>query len=330
MTWPCNAVFNSFFVAGRLIIRSLIDHAEVTSKPHDADLRIHVGTPEDEQAWMYAYRQEKLIAYTFAEASAIPPKWTAVLNRCREVWVPSKFSADVFASAGVQTKIRIVPLGIDVDAAPKPNINRNDPTFTILWQGVVCRRLAGTAVVDGDRKRGYLVECAFKRANLPRTRLILKSIPLQQPRYESRLEPIWEICETVSAAEGYAIDDATDVFVWPTMGEAFGLLPLEKLSRGITCRVTAWSGVLEYLKDFPGHSLERFSLQDFSYNGVTCQMADVDEDALVEALRECFEGRAEIRKARRELSEKTRDLWNFRRVMLPQVRRGVDEAMAHA
>ena len=129
MTWPCNAVFNSFFVAGRLIIRSLIDHAEVTSKPHDADLRIHVGTPEDEQAWMYAYRQEKLIAYTFAEASAIPPKWTAVLNRCREVWVPSKFSADVFASAGVQTKIRIVPLGIDVERRAQTEHQQERPNL---------------------------------------------------------------------------------------------------------------------------------------------------------------------------------------------------------
>jgi hypothetical protein len=330
VTWPCNAVFNSFFITARLIVRSLIKHVEVSSTPQDAALRIHVGTPEDEQAWMYAYRPENLIAYTFAEASSIPASWTTVLNRCREVWVPSKFSADVFASAGVQTKIRVVPLGIDVDAAPKPNLARNDRTFTILWQGVVCRRRVGDTIVDGDRKRGYLVERAFKLANLPGARLVLKSIPLQQPRFESRIEPIWEICESISVARGYAIDDAADVFVWPTMGEAFGLLPLEKFSRGVACRVTGWSGVLEYLKDFPGHALDRFSLQDVSYNGVTCRMADVAEDALVETLRDCFERRDEIRDARRELSEKTRELWNFRRTMLPEVRRGVDEAMAHA
>ena len=70
VTWPCNVTYNSFFLVGRLLVKSLVGHVEVTSNPGDADLRIHVGTPEPEQAWMYGYRPEDLIFYTFAEATA--------------------------------------------------------------------------------------------------------------------------------------------------------------------------------------------------------------------------------------------------------------------
>jgi glycosyltransferase involved in cell wall biosynthesis len=330
VTWPCNVTYNSFFLVGRLIVKSLVGHVEVTANPSDADLRIHVGTPEPEQAWMYGYRPEDLIFYTFAEATAIPQSWVEAFDRCREVWVPSRFAADVLAAAGVRAPVRIVPLGIDADAVP-PLLPLVSEAFTVMWQGVICRtRLEDGRVIDGDRKRGHLVESAFERAALPGARLILKSIPLRQLRFERCVDPVWEICDVLSASQTRALDGATDLFVWPTRGEAFGLLPLEKLARGIPCLVTNWSGVREYLDDFRDHALDGFTLEDVSYNDVPAQMAEVDEDALVAAIRERYDRRHDARASRRELAAKTLDLWNFRRTMLPLVRDAVDEVFARA
>jgi glycosyltransferase involved in cell wall biosynthesis len=332
VTWPCNVTYNSFFIVGQLLVKSLIGHVEVTANPGDAALRIHVGTPEPEQAWMYNYRPEDLIFYTFAEASAIPQSWVEAFDRCREVWVPSRFTADVLAAAGVRAPLRVVPLGLDADAAavPPPQAPESD-VFTVMWQGVTCRtRLADGSVVDGDRKRGHLVESAFGRAQLPSARLILKSIPLGRLRFDWRTDSVWEICEVFSGSATRALDDTVDLFVWPTRGEAFGLLPLEKLARGIPCLVTNWSGVREYLDDFPGHALDCFALEDVSYNNERAQMANVDEDGLVAAIRDRYERRHEARASRAALAEKTIDLWNFRRTMLPLVRDAVEEISARA
>lgn len=330
VTWSCNLTYNSFFIVGRLLLKSLIGHFEVTANPGDANLRIHVGTPEPEQAWMYSYRPKDLIFYTFAEASAIPQSWVEAFNRCREVWVPSHFAAHVLATAGVVTPVRVIPLGLDADAVPPPQAPESD-VFTVLWQGVVCRtRLSDGNVIDGDRKRGYLVESAFKRANLPAARLVLKSIPLRHLRFDRRVDPVWDICDVFSASTTRALDDTTDLFVWPTRGEAFGLLPLEKLARGVSCLVTNWSGVREYLDDFPEHALDCFTLKDVSYNNVRAQMADVDEDGLVAAIRNRYERRHEARISRAALAERALDLWNFRRTMLPLVRNAVDEVCARA
>jgi glycosyltransferase involved in cell wall biosynthesis len=330
VTWPCNVTYNSFFIVGRLLVKSLIGHVEVTANPGDADLRIHVGTPEPEQAWMYNYRPGDLIFYTFAEASAIPRSWVEAFDRCREVWVPSRFTAGVLAAAGVRAPLRVIPLGLDADAVPPPQAPESD-VFTVMWQGVICRtRLEDGSVIDGDRKRGHLVESAFERAKLPAARLVLKSIPLRHLRFDRRADPVWEICEVFSASATRALDAAADLFVWPTRGEAFGLLPLEKLARGVPCLVTNWSGVREYLDDFPEHALDCFTLEDVSYNNVRAQMADVDEDGLVAAIRERYERRHEARASRAALAEKTLDLWNFRRTMLPLVRDAVDEVFARA
>ena len=77
------------------------------------------------------------------------------------------------------------------------------------------------------------MERAFRRANLPNSRLILKYLPIEGSSYDFRAGPVWYICKSMSAAQIHALDEVTDVFIWPTMGEGFGMTPLEKLARSV-------------------------------------------------------------------------------------------------
>ena len=74
-----------------------------------------------------------------------------------------------------------MPLGI---AAKRPPARAAAPGRSPCRAEAVAKAKRDGAVCDGDRKRGLLVERAFRRARLPDARLILKSVPLGRPRYD--------------------------------------------------------------------------------------------------------------------------------------------------
>jgi glycosyltransferase involved in cell wall biosynthesis len=115
-----------------------------------------------------------------------------------------------------------------------------------------------------------------------------------------------------------AIDAITDMFVWPTMGEGFGLPPLEKLSHGIPAFATFWSGPKEYQKDFPLKRLLPARLQTVRFNGALAEMADVDESSLIELMRDSYENRERLNDLRAELFGIARR-WDTNRVLRPSL-----------
>jgi glycosyltransferase involved in cell wall biosynthesis len=187
-----------------------------------------------------------------------------------------------------------------------------------MWQGARQKAFQNSRPCDGDRKRGYLVETAFVKAKLPNSRLILKSLPLEGVSYDFRRGSVWYICKSFSPREMAALDALTDVFVWPTMGEGFGLPPLEKLAHGIPAFATFWSGPKDYQQDFPLKRLLPARLQMIRFNGALAEMADVDESSLIELIHDCYENRERLNELRPELFRIARR-WDTNSVLKPSL-----------
>ena len=319
----------SFAIVQRRILKCLANRFSVTDNPCRACLQIHVGTPDSLPLRSELPDGLLLVAYSFAEATHIPTKWVQALNACHEVWVPSQFVKRAFVDSGVSRLIRVIPLGIEceVNAKPLPAPDAREP-FTFLWQGMRQRRFVDGQINDGDKKRGFLVEQAFRTANLPRARLILKSLPVDGYSHSFLVDPVWSICKTLSPAEMDELDRHTDVFVWPTTGEGFGLPPLEKLAKGIPAFCTYWSGTAEYLRDFPIPRLSPSSIRTCRFNGIPAQLAFVDMDRLVELMRYAYAHRGDWAKLRPLLHRIACERWDYRRCMQPPLLDAVQRTVA--
>jgi len=306
---PVQDTTNSFFIVAEKIKYCIKNEYRLVDEPsQDVDIHIHVGTPERSQESIYQRTAKKFVFYSFAESTKIPARWSDHFNKADEIWVPSNFVKESFTNSAVTVPIHVIQLGIADNGGLIPASEGNE--YTILWQGNNLRAYDAGREVDGDRKGGRVVEEAFVKANIPNSRLILKYIPTTGVEYEFKVDPIWYICKRMSPEEIGQIDKMIDLFVWPTRGEGFGLVPLEKLSRGIPSICTYWSGPLEYLDDFDLPRLYPTRLGKVIYNEEECEMAEFDVNYLGDKLTECYERRGEFKSKRAEFSSNA-ETWGF-------------------
>jgi glycosyltransferase involved in cell wall biosynthesis len=86
------------------VLVSLVD------RPIDYDRVVIHATPD---TWAHRLRDEPsglpIVGCTVWETSALHPIWAAACNRVDEVWVPSRWNAEVFRASGVRTPVTVVP-----------------------------------------------------------------------------------------------------------------------------------------------------------------------------------------------------------------------------
>ncbi len=315
--------WNSFAIVTRFIQDGLVGSYSLVAKPIDADLHIHVGTPETTQQAYFDSAAPRFVFYTFAEATRVPAHWISWFDRADQVWVPSRFVGDVLTACGTRSPIVRVPLGIVPPAERFIGPPAAARRFTILWQGSRLRSFLGAIEVDGDRKGGRLVEAAFRIANLPNSRLVLKYLPDAAVEYDIESANVRYICRALSVEELAEIDRDVDLFCWPSMGEGFGLPPLEKMSRGIPALTTAWSGMLEYLDDFATPRIEPDGVINVRFNKVEAQMANIQPKSLARLLRQCYDRREELWASRADLASCAEN-WYLEAKMWPALRTAVE------
>jgi len=94
------------------ILASLVD------RPIEYDRIVIHATPD---TWTHRLRDEPAgvptVGCTVWETSELHPIWTAACNRVDEVWVPSRWNAEVFRVSGVRVPIAVVPHCIDLPDA---------------------------------------------------------------------------------------------------------------------------------------------------------------------------------------------------------------------
>jgi glycosyltransferase involved in cell wall biosynthesis len=171
-----------------------------------------------------------------------------------------------------------------------------------------------------------LVEAAFRIADIPGSRLMLKYLPEASAEYDIESANVRYICRALSVEQLGELDREADLFCWPSMGEGFGLPPLEKMSRGIPALTTAWSGMMDYLDDFCTPRIEPDELVNVRFNRVEAQMANIKVESLVLRLRECYARREELWASRAELAQRA-ESWYLQAKMWPELQAAVEEIL---
>lgn len=181
------------------------------------------------------------ILYTMFESTNIPEFWVSSLKKADLVLVPSKFCQKAFKKRGIETKV--VPLGFDEDKFKviKRKRDGNEP-FTFLHYNAF-----------NIRKGFDLVFKAFTEefGNDENVKLILKTINPNPPFpiLKSEYPNIEVIKGEYSTNKMNELLERSDLFVFPSRGEGFGLTPLETLASGITSIIPNGSGMSEYFND---------------------------------------------------------------------------------
>lgn len=254
-----------------------------------------------------------LVGRTMYETDAIPDGWREHCEPMDEVWVPSRFNCETFASAGVsRERLHALPGGIDTDifhpgAEPFCIPPRRGFNFLSVFEWT-------------DRKgvdillRAYLQE--FKPGE--DVALILKTygrpeahadmLPrlayLIERQLGARLEDVPPVIlltpDFLSAAEMPRLYACADVFVLPTRGEGWGRPFMEALSCGLPVIATGWSGHLDFLTDDIGYLLDN-ELQPVPWNNdvelsAGHRWAEAHVQHLRELMRRVYEQRDETKK----------------------------------
>lgn len=205
--------------------------------------RICIGTP-DSWTWDGAGRR---IGMTMWESSALPSErnvWTPWLEAADEVLVPCEHNA-ALVRAACRVPVRVVPLGLNGDMWPlldRPR--RTGQPFVFLLSGQLSFR------------KGWMhAYFAFARAfgQDPRFALVYKTSSRSELMYTAPKDrTVWNHRFTdpnVRALRGHwsrrallRLYGRADAFVWPTLGEGWGLPPREAAATGLPVITTQHTG----------------------------------------------------------------------------------------
>lgn len=184
--------------------------------------RLHLGT---------GYK----VAYTMYEADDIPHEWKGHVREFDEVWVPSRFCAEVFGR--YNKRVRIVPWGIDTGVFRPGRRERDGDEYVF-----------GAVGVQSPRKGTDVMIEAFGRAFGGRegVRLIIKTRDTRQiPPFSN---PMIDVIDSDWPEERLAqFYRDIDCLVECSRGEGVGMPPLQAVFSGTPALVTDWSGMRDYI-----------------------------------------------------------------------------------
>ncbi len=271
------------------------------------------------------------VGRTMFETDSIPAGWLSYCEAMDEVWVPSAFNSEAFASAGVSPhRLRVLPSGVNTSQfrpglKPLP-IPRHGFNFLSVFEWT---HRKGPDVL----LRAYLSE--FHRDE--DVALILKTYA--RPDVTASLLP--RITYFVEREMGLCIEDtapilvydpsflptadiprlyaSADAFVLPSRGEGYGRPYMEALACECPVIATRWSGQMDFLHD--GNSeLIGCDVASVPWNTdvelfAGHRWAEPSVDHLRERMRYVFTHRAEAtQKAARGRAEMV-ETWDWDRVI---------------
>jgi glycosyltransferase involved in cell wall biosynthesis len=270
---------------------------------------------------MYArYR----VGRTTFETDRLPIGWLEACQSMDEIWVPSRFNREVFASEGVdERKLKVLPEGVHIDVF-RPDVkpleipHRKGFNFLSIFEWT--RRKGPELLL-----RAFLTE--FKADE--DVALILKTYARPDPRAEILPRLLHfvereaglrlENAPTIILLPGFMKNEdiprlyrAADTFVLPSRGEGWGRPYMEALACECPVIASRWSGQMDFLHDQNSYLVDCTVVpapQDIDvelYAG-HC-WAEPDFDQLRHLMRQAFTHRDEAKRlavqGRREMVER--------------------------
>jgi len=195
--------------------------------------------------------------WTVWETTKLPEWWMNAVNQLDQLWVPSKWGAEVAKNSGVDVPIKVVPEGVSelfTPAAPKyPALDSE--TFKFLFIGKWEKRKNPELVIKaflqefGEDDNAELLMQAYNP---------FACTPEMWPA--ARMEFMWRsgipfdarvrFVEPLSKhSQMPSLYTSCDAFVMPTSGEGWGLPIIEAMACGLPVIATNYSGQTEFMDE---------------------------------------------------------------------------------
>lgn len=258
------------------------------------------------------------VLYTMFEFDRLPDYWSGYLNKTDLVIVPCEHNRKIFQKQTFRP-VEVVPEGVDINIYQYHRRVKVDP-FVFLYVG------------DNNTRKGtYHIAKAWELFNekypvlKDKIQLIMKMTKpgekqeLKQITYNSyidyRLLPL-----NISDSKKYELPMLQDLyyyahcFLFPSMGEGFGLTLAEAMATGLPCIYTPWSGPVDFINRDEGYPVE-FLMKDFIIKNDSCESvgvaaaADPDIESIVEQMHMVYsnydEAIKKAEKARKHIEQFT-------------------------
>lgn len=251
----------------------------------------------------------KNIAIVPFETTLIPPSWVPRINSMDAILVPCEQNKQMMIDSGITIPIEVIHWGVDPQKFRELE-RRDDGVFTFGTMGALSIR-KGTNILVNAFERAFPTETDVK--------LICKT--------SNRHYPFMSKDKRIEVQMGPVSHDElmneffkrVDCFAFPTLGEGFGLTPLEAMATGIPAIVTGWSGPVDYMTPEVGWSIEHTmdEAKEFSdartgvYKEPCGQWAIPSIDHLIYLMRYAYEHQDEVKAKGKVAAEYVRQQWTW-------------------
>lgn len=265
---------NGYGYAAKLCKDSLreLGH-EVTWRDPNADIEMNFIQP-DHWYWTGPYR----IGYVPWESTEFLPGWVKKMNNeCDELWTPSPVIAQWMVDAGVKKNVHVYQHGVESIWTPV----RREPTeqLRLLHHGAEALRKGGRESVEA-----FLRVLGGTGSTLTMKMLLERfSVPDFLPvKVNSGKIPLDELV---------GLYHKSDLFIYPSWGEGFGLTPLQAMATGMPVLITQGWAPYEYL--LPDSMLVKSTMVDSPWPQIhPGKMFQPDLNDLCDKLAHLYENRA--------------------------------------
>ena len=274
-------------------IKHELEKLELTIDPA-APVALHMVPPY----YFYMARFKTNLLFTMFEYDRVPIQWHHFLDKADGIIVPCRHNKRIFSEA-TDTPVHICPGGVDAAQFPYVKREKKDP-FVFLFLGD-----------DNPRKGTYHVAKAWELwnerypAEAEKSILIMKLTNAGKPQtfqqvtknsfIDYRVLPSTERDSHTSGLPTLAACyENANAFVWPTMGEGWGLPLCEAMASGLPCIYTPYSGTTDTVTDGYGYPVP-FGMKKLilAIPGTEQQLetvyaADPDINAIVDMMHEIY------------------------------------------
>ena len=269
----------------KMINTLVMNNFDVQYEKNDSDLEVFFGHPEN---YVFFNKDAVKIGYTDWESDKIVGLWKNKLSEIDELWVGNQFCKDVF-SQYTDKNIIVVPHGIDKVFTPQKRTY--DGTLKFLHIGY-----------PALRKNLYDVVNAFLELYEGREDVTLTIKAYQNSILDqyANIPNINIIAEDYTSFELVNLMRQHHCLVYPSLGEGFGLIPLQCLATGMPSIVTeGWCDYIDYvgelsldskLKEHRFTSMHPGLMFEPNYNTLLEKMKYVEEN--IEMLLEKYYNQA--------------------------------------